>query len=101
MTMTKELFHANVPVPLVIVNVDAPAVSPTMTPPAWVKVSVPFRKAKVVAPLVAIRPVLVLLSRSLPLVKVVVPDVCQESALLLLKVELDAPDRSMRPVIRP
>src|SRR5262249_51708167 len=61
----------------------------------------PFRKSNCVAALVAIRPPLALLRRSLPLVKVVTPDVCHESALVLLKVELDAPERSMRPVIRP
>src|SRR5262245_41893418 len=101
MTMVRELVTTRVPEPLVNVSVEAPAVSPTRRPPALMKPSLPFRKAKVVAPLVAIRPVLALLRRSSPLVNVVVPDVCHDSRLVLLKTELDAPDRSMRPVIRP
>src|SRR5882672_8121762 len=101
MTMVPELFIARVPAPLVRERVEAPEVSPTIRVPALVKLSVPFKKAKVVVPLVAIRPVPELLSTSLPLVKLLVPDVCQESALVLLNVALDAPDMSTLPVMRP
>src|SRR5215467_5616022 len=96
-----ELLSVSVPVLLVMASEEGPAVSPTTKMPALVIASLPFAKANVVAPEVAIRPVNVLLTRSLPPEKLLVPEVCQESALVLLKVEADASERSTRPLMRP
>ncbi len=114
--MVPELFIVSVPPPvLAMVRVEAPAVSPTMSAPIDValptivvvllNVSTPVRNSNVVAALVAIRAVVLpepaLFSTSAPAVKVLVPEVCHERALELLKVELGAPDRLIAPVMRP
>src|SRR5882672_5620177 len=96
-----------------MVSDEAPEVSPTMTVAVLTKrslmmvVALPLvttalsRKLNVVAPLVAISPLPILLSTSRPLVNVLVPDVCHERALELLKADDTAPERLIAPVMRP
>ena len=87
-----------------MVRVEAPSVgSPTTSRPAWVKVSAPAPKSKLVAPppaLVKMAPVL--FSRSAPPEKLEAPAVCQLVSELLLNTTLPVrPENDTRPLMRP
>src|SRR5215472_12574607 len=96
-----EFAKVRFPVPLVIVSVEAALFwpfSPAMNVPALAIVSLPFPNAKLVVPWVARRARCAFVMVLLPFENELAPEVCQESALVLLKVEADAPERSTLPL---
>ena len=70
-------------------------------PAGWHRRICRVPKSNVVAPVVAIRPELPLVSVSLPVENVLVPPVCHDRELVLLKVELAVPERSTAPMSVP